>query len=466
MDFRPATMSAGQHKLKDEEAATKIQAVYRGQHVRHGKAGLRPNDATSAGSHADLKLSGVGKKKAAPVGPAARPREGQGQLSSVDAQGWSTETWDEVEYAKLSLEDLVNLCRKNSLSTVGEKEQLIRRLLGYDCLDRLAVVDLQRACKERSLSQQGDHQALVLRLLECLGKLPFEQLQHLCREQGLRVDGEAGTLLLRYLRSAERTLRSTKEEEPGGEKAKVMREKGYAAKEKAVRAETDFGTEKAVLHLREKKEQPLIHYPKLKSLDATLKKLEEDKERWEAKFGRVHHKLDFLSTLLAEFKHEHEEVGWSPASRHAHQEWLAMHMFLQVHYAHLAKEVVDNEALLKAERMQKMKNLKDVGAAGEHRGGLEGLFDYYASLKCAGKRLMRRPDWAHFLHDFHIAHPKVKGIKDADHMMKVWEDYIELQKDMCVTYGLERSEAAKGLCFDTFQTALHSVIPSSFYHAS
>lgn len=149
-----------------------------------------------------------------------------------------------------------------------------------------------------------------------------------------------------------------------------------------------------------------------------------------------------------------------------------MHKFLQWHQRCLRlqeEQAAQDAAKLRALRLQKMKDFNNVGRsdeATEHRPAMETLFEMYCSLTCGGKKLMRRPDWARFLHDFHEAHPKVKGFKNVDPLMKIWEDYIELQKDLCATYDMERSEAAKGLCFECFQGALHSAIPASFYHQS
>lgn len=453
----------GQNELlsnNEEQAATKIQAVYRGNHVRHERLKGYIHREEGDGSPGSPRNAGKG-----PTGYAARPHIGEGALASVDAQGWSTANWGEEEYAKLPIEELRFLCTQRRLSTAGSFEQLIRRLMGYDCLFQLTLEELQFACRDRGLSKAGDHEALVLRLLEHLGKLKKNELQRLCQDRNLRIEGESGELLFRFLRSV-RTQHAGKKEVPGqtGEERAAAARNRAEEKEKAPVPTDDFGAQQAVLHLREKKEMPMIHYPKLKSLDHTLKKLEEDKERWDAKFGRAEHNLSFIARLLAEFKHDHSEVGWSQAARHAREMWWAMHKFLQVHAKLLAAPIPDDRIRQRAERLKRMKALKDVGFAGEHASGLEGLFDLYTSLKSGGKNLMRKPDWARFLHDFHEAHPKVKGFKDVDHLLKIWDEYIELQKDMCVTYSMEKYEAAKGLCFDCFQAALHSTVPASFYH--
>merc|ERR1712107_413252 len=95
---------------------------------------------------------------------------------------------------------------------------------------------------------------------------------------------------------------------------------------------------------------------------------------------------------------------------------------------------------------------------------LKGVFAEYAtgaSKTSAGNPLMNCPDLKAFFRDFSADACYIPTVSKQE--MLYYEE-LELQKDTRFRFDLSRAEAARGLCFETFEILLAKALPNGLAH--
>lgn len=101
--------------------------------------------------------------------------------------------------------------------------------------------------------------------------------------------------------------------------------------------------------------------------------------------------------------------------------------------------------------------------ADDLKARLSVLFVEFAAQKSfAGLPLLNCPNFLELLKQISCECPEVRMMKTA-RQVSVYNEVLELQRDLCFQVGLERSEASRGLTLEYFHVALQKTMPKGWH---